>query len=203
MELSAATLDNWVAKAGAYLAAEFDPLPDAVVRVDLPLHWLVPVWCQAVWARGWAVTVTDEADVVITTAAGVARYPDALDVLACATTPFGTPLGTSCPPGAADALADLRAYPDQVSLPMPVPTATAVVDDGVALDGATAIARADALLEPGCRRPLSTRLPNTTDGLLLTTLAWLCRDGAVVLVAEPDQANLAAITRQERTDCDV
>lgn len=209
MELSAATLDNWVAKAGAYLADEFDLESDAVVRLDLPLHWLVPVWCQAVWSRGWAVTVTDTGnqvtatDLVITTAERVGLHRDALDVVACATNPFGTPLGAACPPGAADALADLRIYPDQVSLPLPAPDATVVVADGVRIDGPTAIARADALLDPACRRPLSTVLPDSCDGLLLTSLSWLCRDGAVVLVAESESADLATICAQEHTDCRV
>ena len=203
MELSAATLDNWVAKTGSYLAAEYDPPADAVFRIDLPLHWLVPVWCQAAWSRGWAVTVTDTADIVITTATRSSRYPDIEDVLACSTTPFGTPLGSACPPHAVDALADLRSYPDQVVLPLPPAEAAVVVADGERLDNHAAIERAERLLAADCQRPLSTALPDTTDGLLLASLSWLCRGGTTVLVAEPEAADLAAIQRQEGTDCRV
>jgi uncharacterized protein (TIGR03089 family) len=75
IELSAATLANWVAKAANLLQDEFDVGPGGTVAVALPVHWQTAAVLLAVWSCGAAVLDTAaeddgrmaEADVVLTT----------------------------------------------------------------------------------------------------------------------------------------
>ncbi len=60
VELSAATYANWVAKTAGLLQDELDLERGAAVHVDLPAHWLAPVWLGAAWSLG--LVVTDAAD---------------------------------------------------------------------------------------------------------------------------------------------
>src|SRR4051795_7233368 len=57
VELSVATYANWVAKTAGLLQDELGLDRGAVVLVDLPTHWLGPVWLRAgrgagAWGRG-------------------------------------------------------------------------------------------------------------------------------------------------------
>jgi uncharacterized protein (TIGR03089 family) len=73
VELSAATLANWVAKAANLLQDEFDVGPGSTVAVALPVHWQTAAVLLAVWSCGATVldTATEdegrlaEADVVL------------------------------------------------------------------------------------------------------------------------------------------
>src|SRR5436190_13204253 len=55
-ELSVTTYANWVAKTASLLADEHDLERGATLRVDLPPHWLGPVFLGAAWLLGLAVT---------------------------------------------------------------------------------------------------------------------------------------------------
>jgi uncharacterized protein (TIGR03089 family) len=73
VELSAATLANWVAKTANLLQDEFDVGPGSTVAVSLPVHWQTAAVLLAVWSCGATVLDTAaedegrlaEADVVI------------------------------------------------------------------------------------------------------------------------------------------
>jgi uncharacterized protein (TIGR03089 family) len=73
VELSATTLDNWVAKTANLLQDEFDVGPGSTVAVVLPVHWQTAVVLLAAWSCGAAVADTaaedegrlDEVDVVL------------------------------------------------------------------------------------------------------------------------------------------
>jgi uncharacterized protein (TIGR03089 family) len=73
VELSAATLGNWVAKTANLLQDEFDVGPGSTVAVSLPVHWQTAAVLLAVWSCGATVLDTAaedegrlaEADVVI------------------------------------------------------------------------------------------------------------------------------------------
>ena len=56
VELSVTTYGNWVAKAASLLAEEHDLERGQSLRVDLPTHWLGPVFLGAAWAMGLTVT---------------------------------------------------------------------------------------------------------------------------------------------------
>ncbi|TFV85683.1 TIGR03089 family protein [Blastococcus sp. CT_GayMR20] len=59
IELSATTLDNWVAKTANLLQDEFDVGPGSTVAVALPVHWQTAAVLLAVWSCG--ATVVDTA----------------------------------------------------------------------------------------------------------------------------------------------
>jgi len=59
VELSATTLDNWVAKTANLLRDEFDVGPGRTVAVALPVHWQTAAVLLAVWSCG--ATVVDTA----------------------------------------------------------------------------------------------------------------------------------------------
>lgn len=73
VELSATTLDNWVAKTANLLQEEFDVGPGSTVAVALPVHWQTAAVLLGVWSCGAAVLDTAaeddgrlaEADVVL------------------------------------------------------------------------------------------------------------------------------------------
>ena len=55
VELSVTTYANWVAKAASLLVDEHDLERGDVLLVDLPNHWLGPVFLGAAWTAGLAV----------------------------------------------------------------------------------------------------------------------------------------------------
>ena len=64
VELSATTLDNWVAKTANLLQDEFDVGPGSTVAVALPVHWQTAAVLLGVWSCGAAVldTAAEEED---------------------------------------------------------------------------------------------------------------------------------------------
>jgi uncharacterized protein (TIGR03089 family) len=62
VELSAATLANWVAKTANLLQDEFDVGPGSTVAVALPVHWQTAAVLLAVWSCGAAVLDTAAED---------------------------------------------------------------------------------------------------------------------------------------------
>ncbi|MDQ1247217.1 MAG: hypothetical protein QG597_1587 [Actinomycetota bacterium] len=207
VELSAATLDNWVAKAGNLLAEEYDIGPGSVVGVDLGCHWLSHVWTWAVWALGAAVATPDHshrAEVIIAAAdRPPAMAADAL-WLACPTDPMARPLGSHTPPPAIDVMADIHTNPDAIALPSPNPAALVIATAGGDLTGAQACEMAAALVPPPARRVLVRCGPADITELLATTLSAACHGGSTVLVAgAPAADQLARITRQEAVDADI
>jgi uncharacterized protein (TIGR03089 family) len=62
VELSAATLDNWVAKTANLLQDEFDVGPGSTVAVALPVHWQTAAVLLGVWSCGAAVADTATED---------------------------------------------------------------------------------------------------------------------------------------------
>src|SRR4051794_8360742 len=59
VELSVTTYANWVAKTASLLVDEHDLERGDVLLVDLPTHWLGPVFLGAAWTVGLAVAFPD------------------------------------------------------------------------------------------------------------------------------------------------
>ena len=62
VELSATTLDNWVAKTANLLQDEFDIGPGSSVAVALPVHWQTAAVLLGIWSCGAAVVDTAPED---------------------------------------------------------------------------------------------------------------------------------------------
>ena len=75
VELSVTTYANWVAKAAGLLTDVADLERGMSLRIDLPPHWLSPVFLGAAWSVGLRVTTDDAPDAVVC-------GPDTLDAWA-------------------------------------------------------------------------------------------------------------------------
>ncbi|MCW2820060.1 MAG: hypothetical protein JWR42_2847 [Marmoricola sp.] len=106
-ELSGTTYANWVSKTANLLVEELDLQPGDVLLLDLPPHWLVPVFLGAAWAAGVVVT-TDAADP--DTVAAVVCGPQTVadhagrpgPVVACSLRPFAVRFAEPLPAGVLD-----------------------------------------------------------------------------------------------------
>lgn len=192
VELSGTTYANWVAKTSSLLVEELDIERGSKVVVDLPTHWLVPVFLGAVWNVGAEVaTDVHDADLVVcgplrgrleTYAAGPAP------VLASALLPMGVRFAEALPDGVHDFGVEVWSQPDAF-----VPWDPAQPGD-VLHEGRTWA----ELAAPGPwsgQRLLTTANPVADPGLLLQPVT---SGGSVVLWRNPDQARLEVIRRQER-----
>ena len=65
VELSVTTYANWVAKASGLLTDVADLERGMSLRIDLPPHWLSPVFLGAAWTVGLRVTTSDTPDAVV------------------------------------------------------------------------------------------------------------------------------------------
>lgn len=213
VELSATTVDNWVAKtANLLVAAGLEP--GATAAVLLPPHWQTAVVLLGCWTAGLAVGhgprggAPAAADVAFATAD---RFDEALatgadEVYGLSLAPLAAPL-PSVPPGVTDYATDVRGQGDRFP-------PTAADPDGPALVGAlggpapramshtelvaAATARAGELGLAATDRLLVTvsvdRAPRPLDWLL----APLAAGASVVLLRHPDPATLdhrAAVER--------
>ena len=188
IELSALTLDNWIAKTANLLTDECDVGPGTPLVLRLPTHWQTAVVLLASWACGAHVlgpdAATADAEVAFCDAASVAASADAGLVVAFSLDAFGRGL-VDLPAAAVDYATEVRVHGDRFVPPSPVG------DDGPALDGASAaavrdLARARAAelgLSPG-DRVLSTHdwSPTASGGLLDGLLAPLAAGASVVVL---------------------
>lgn len=195
-ELSVTTYANWVAKTAGLLADEHGLERGQVIRIDLPTHWLGPVFLGAAWSVGLAVTPGDDADAYVCGPDGVAHWAerDAV-VLASALHPLGMRFADPLPPGVHDYGIEVWSQPD----------AWASVDPPGSHDLAfgelthqalwAAAAAGDSLADGG--RVLTEENPASPSGLSSFTEP-LVRGGSLVLVAHADPTRLDATYDAER-----
>ena len=190
VELSVLTYANWVAKTAGLVQDELGLERGDTVLVDLPTHWLSPVWLGAAWSVG-LVVVTDpaaagEADLVVCGPAGLPRYAGlAAPVVALSLLPMAARFPDGLPPGVLDYGAVVWGQPDAFHpLDPPEP-------DDVAWRGATTLTQAD-LAGGGGSEPrtagdrLLTDLAPSSDAGLPCLLGPLLAGGGTVWVAHPD-----------------
>jgi uncharacterized protein (TIGR03089 family) len=118
VELSVTTYANWVAKTASLLAEEADLARGDRLLVDLPAHWLTPVFLGAAWTVGLAL-VWDEADGA---ADAVVCGPDSVSrwsaraggrpVVATALLPLGARFPDPLPDGVLDVGVEVWSQPD-------------------------------------------------------------------------------------------
>ena len=176
-ELSVKTYANWVSKTANLYADELMLDPGDAIRIDLPPHWLGPVFLGAAWACG--LEISDEADVAIV-------GPDGLDsgaatTLACALHPFATRFAEPLPAGVLD---HGVLWPGQSDVFSPL--------------GATDL----DVPPPDDRRVLTDLDPLSFEGRQLF-LALVAGAGSLVLVAHSDELRWPAHSESERATASV
>ncbi len=185
VELSGATLANWVNKTGNLLIDELGAGPGVSVAIDLPRHWLLAVWWLAVDAVGAAVvngaaTTAQHPLVAVIGPDGVGSPPPADEVVAVSLLPLGAPFTQPLPPMVRDYAVDVRGQPDHFSV--------SATGDHAAGDRAAALAQ-DWSLAPNDR--LIAYSPQID--LVRDLVAPLAADASVVWIR-----NLAADNFVER-----
>jgi uncharacterized protein (TIGR03089 family) len=216
VELSARTLDNWVAKTANLLVEEFDAGPGGRVAVLLPAHWRTASWLLATWSVGACALVPGEGaaasppdpepDVVVTAdpAAAVRAGVEPGTLVAVALPALATGFGPALPAGALDGGAEVRTRGD-VFVPLVAPTPG---DDALAVGGQPPV-RYDSLLAAAGDAARAAGLPDRArvlsaagpDRCVEALLAPLLVDGSVVLTAPGLAAPLLErIAEQEHVD---
>jgi len=107
VELSVATYANWVAKTASLLQDELGLVHGDRLLLDLPTHWLAPVWLGAAWSLGLVVTPPGgpgSADGVVCGPAALERYADSagVPVVALSLLPMAARFPTELPEGVLD-----------------------------------------------------------------------------------------------------
>ena len=199
VELSVTTYANWVAKASGLLTDVADLERGMSLRIDLPPHWLSPVFLGAAWTIGLRVTASDEPDAVVCGPEGLdawaARAHD-LPVLACSLRPLGVRFAETLPAGVLDVGVEIWGQPDGFAAWDP-PT-----DDDLATDSLTQAEVNDLTAAVGSSltdggRLLSVADPASPPGMATFTEP-LGRGGSLVLVRNPDPGRLDGVYDAER-----
>ena len=199
-ELSVATYANWVAKTASLLADELDLERGRLLRLDLPVHWLGPVFLGAAWTVGLEVALEGDprADGWVTGPDGLDRWAARADdgvVLATALHPLGLRFDRPLPADVHDYGVEVWSQPDAyVALDPPGPDDPAVT--GRTQADVWETATAGSLLSDGGRL-VSEANPASPSGLACFTEPLL-RGGSVVLVAHADPARIEATYAAER-----
>ncbi len=208
-ELSVTTYANWVAKVASLLVEEHDLERGQTLCVDLPAHWLAPVFLGAAWTVGLVVTGADDAqsdpgspDAVVCGPGALARWAERAEevpVLACSLLPFGVRFADPLPPGVHDVGVEVWSQPDAFT-PWDPPGAedpATGTSYGAATQGETwRTAAAGSLLTDGGRL-LTVANPASPPGIATFTEP-LVRGGSLVLVTHAEPGRLEAIYATER-----
>ncbi|HXH80411.1 TIGR03089 family protein [Nocardioides sp.] len=185
VELSLTTYANWVAKAAGLLVEEGELERGMRLRLDLPTHWLGPVFLGAAWTIGLVVT-DDDADAVVCgpdTLAAWSERADELPVFACSLRPLGVRFAEPVPPGVHDVGIEVWTQPDAFTAwDAPAGTDVAVAAPGTRLTQAEMMqaAAAGSVLTDGGRLFSATN-PASPPGIVTLTEP-LAKGGSLVLV---------------------
>lgn len=200
-ELSVTTYVNWVSKTANLFTDELDLAEGGTVLLELPSHWLVPVFLGAAWSAGMSVT-TDAAvaaDLVVCGPDAVDRPTTSAPLLACSLRPFAVRFTDPLPPAVLD-YGVLWPGQSDVFLPLepPTPDTVAWVDSAGSASHAELLEAAAVLPgdEPGVR--LLTDLHPAEDRGVPAFLAPLVAGGSLVLLREPREQTWPARLEEER-----
>ena len=199
-ELSVTTYANWVSKTANLFTEELGLDAGDTVLLDLPSHWLVPVFLGAAWSAGLAVT-TDPLlshDVAVCGPDSVAQHPDADQVVACSLRPFAVRFAAELPAGVLDYG---LLWPGQsdvfVAATAPTPDTVAWHSVSGPVSHADLLGAADREQQADGVRLLTNVHPAREHGVP-AFLAPLTRGGSLVLLRQPTEEAWAARQREER-----
>jgi uncharacterized protein (TIGR03089 family) len=208
VELSVATLANWVAKTANLLRDELSAEPGDRLALLLPAHWQTAVWLLACSSTGVVAEPHGDpaaADLVVS-------GPDTLDTgrsctgnrVALSLRPLGVRFPQP-PPGFIDYAVEIPGQGDHFTPCAPIaPDSPALVVGGEELTAGQVVdrARADAGslgLTPGSRT-LSRLGYDSWAGLSGGLLAPLAAGGSVVLCPHLDQLDSAGLAAREESE---
>ena len=191
VELSVTTYANWVAKTAGVLQDDLGLERGDTVLVDLPTHWLAPVWLGACWSTGLAVTADPAADasLVVCGPPGVAQHVGrGRPVVALSLLPMGRRFTDPLPAGVVDFGVVVWGQPDAfVAYDPPTPGDAAWL-------GTSTLTQAE-LLTSAAAHPWGTAgtrlLPDVapvSEAGLAAFVGPLAAGGGTVWVAHPDPA---------------
>ena len=201
VELSVTTYANWVAKASGLLTDVADLERGMTLRIDLPPHWLSPVFLGAAWTVGLRVTASGDPDAVVCGPDGLdawAPRAGSVPVLACSLRPLGVRFAEELPAGVLDVGVEIWSQPDGFTAWDP-PTGDDLATDDLTQallwtnDRTAAVG--SGLTDGG--RLLSVADPASPPGMATFTEP-LRRGGSLVLVRNPDPARLDGVHDAER-----
>ncbi len=205
VELSVTTYANWVAKTAGLLQDELDLERGQLALVDLPTHWLGPVWLGAAWSLGLRVTDArsrlDEADLVVCGPDGVESYAGSaatVPVVALSLRPMAARFAEALPTGVVDYSAVVLGQPDAfTAYDPPAPDDEAWTgDEPLTHEGLLDAAASAGLVGPAGR--LLTDVNPVTSAGLATLLAPLVAGGGTVWVRHPDESGWGRRSEAER-----
>lgn len=151
IELSRATLDNWVSKTSNMLVDGFGTQPGDRIALALPPHWQSLAWILSAWSVGAAAVLSDEgvapdAEVAVTDPGRLEAALDsgAEEVVGTSLDPLGLPL-REVPPMVTDYTVEVRGHGDHFPA-YPVDAAEPALESaGRTLTGADVVAAGQAL----------------------------------------------------------
>lgn len=190
IELSGASLINWVNKTSHLLVDELDVQPGAVVAIDLPRHWITAVWWWACDAVGASPRLGEDPDAAVSVVGpdSLDRLPATDEVVAVSLLPLGAPFADPLPALVRDYAVDVRGQGDQFS--PTVPGDAAVGGQAQLLADQWGLRSTDRVLAAG---PLSGR-----NDLVASLLAPIAADASVVWVRNQPPANFVQTLATER-----
>jgi len=208
-ELSATTLDNWVAKTANLLTDGLGLDGGSSIAVVLPPHWQTAGILLGAWAAGHRVVdypdvdASHEPDAVFCTEADLVAYADRrCDVVGLTLDPWGRGLSDQWR-RITDYAQEIGLYGDQFRAAAPVDPATpALLAGSIELSheglAGAAVALADRLgMNTGDRIMISRDLAAEA-GPVPWLLAPLAAGCSIVLVTDPNPERLAARAESER-----
>jgi uncharacterized protein (TIGR03089 family) len=201
VELSVTSWANWVAKTASLLQDELDIERGDRVLLDLPVHWLGPVWLGACWALG-AVAVdasspsSPGADLVVCGPAGLPTYAGAgTPVVATSLAPLGTRFTEPLPAGVVDFGEVVWSQPDAFTAWVPPEPDDAAWEDAEGVLCQSDVVTLRASDEPGPLRVATTSVPTTRAGLA-RLVHPLASGGGSVWVSDPAVLDEVAATER-------
>jgi len=204
-ELSVTTYANWVSKTANLLTDELGLEAGDTVLLDLPAHWLVPVFLGAAWSAGLAVADTPKVghNVVVCGPDTLLQHEQAELAVACSLLPFGVRFTDPLPGGVLDYG---LLWPGQsdvfLGLTPPSPDTVAWLSTERPQTHSDLLEAADSFFhEPGVR--LLTDVHPASAAGVPGFLAPLVHDGSVVLLRHPSATTWTARREDERATAEL
>ena len=199
-ELSVTTYANWVSKTANLLTDELGLEAGDTVLLDLPPHWLVPVFLGAAWSAGLSMTETRQArhDVAVCGPDTVGEHGDADHVVACSLLPFAVRFADPLP---GQALDFGLLWPGQsdvfIGVTPPSPDTVAWISAERPRTQSDLLEEAAATVHQTGARLLTDLHPAAGTGVP-AFLAPMVHSGSIVLLRHPGEATWPARREDER-----